>query len=324
LCRGRSGEREGSSSRRAFVPAMAEQSLRDLERVLGYTFRHRRWLEQALTHGSSREDLPPGTPVQDYERLEFLGDAVLDLIVAEHLMRTEPEWDEGQMTKARSKLVSRRGLEAAVSRLGIAPYVRAGPGLERADERGKKRVLADVYEALVGAIYMDSGGVPAAEGFVRVTLLGTPAPARPAPPPERAAAPRAPERRAEPRRPVAVPRVARSVARPPARPILRAQRPEAVPQPTPSKGDFKSALQDLLQRQGQPRPVYRVLREVGPEHQKTWFVEVQVPPHLRATGKGSTKKKAEQRAAQNALAQAQGAPRAEKGRSPHRASRRSA
>jgi len=295
---------------------MVERALRDLERVLGYAFRHRHWLEQALTHGSSREDLPPGTPVQDYERLEFLGDAVLDLVVAEHLMRTQPGWDEGQMTKARSKLVSRRGLEAAVSRLGIAPYVRAGPGLERADERGRKRVFADVYEALAGAIYMDSGGLPAVADFIRRTVLAELPPKAPA----------------APRKPAPSPR---PVARPPLRPAARLhtlppppQRSRApprlpAPRPPPSKMDYKSALQDFLQKSGRPRPEYRTLRAVGPEHEKTWFVEVHVPPGFRTTGKGLTKKDAEQRAARKALAEIQGPPPpVERARPPPRTPRR--
>jgi ribonuclease-3 len=126
-----------------------------------HDFRDPRLLELALTHSSAGR-------AKDNERLEFLGDAVLDLVVAEELYRANgSELAEGEMTERKAAIVSRKTLAEAALRLGLDGLVRLGPGLrERALPRS---VLANVYEAVLGAVYLD-GGLEAVREFVRATL----------------------------------------------------------------------------------------------------------------------------------------------------------
>ena len=127
---------------------------------LGYVFRDPARLEQALTHASCTVSL-------DNERLEFLGDAVLDLVVAETLHQREPPLDEGRMTQLKADVVSRRSLAEPAKRLQLALHARLGAGLRgRAQSQA---VLANLYEAIVGAIHLD-GGFDAARTFIRATL----------------------------------------------------------------------------------------------------------------------------------------------------------
>ncbi|OGS51360.1 MAG: hypothetical protein A3K65_00045 [Euryarchaeota archaeon RBG_16_68_12] len=267
---------------------MVETGLRDLERALGYSFRHRRWLEQALTHGSHREGRPDAE-IEDYERLEFLGDAVLQLVVTDHLFRQHPTWSEGDLTKARSKLVSARPLAATARRLGLHEHVRAGASVLDRPGTGQARILSDVMEAVIAAVYLDSNDIHRAADVIRRSVLAVPAEApRPV---RRARAAKEPARRPAGRpaeRPVARPAHARPAV--PARP------------PVPVHRDYKSQLQDVLQKRHEPHPEYRVLRSVGPEHEKIWFIEVSAGARARATGKGKSVKEAEQRAAREALA----------------------
>ncbi len=127
---------------------------------LGYDFREPARLAQALTHASCDGAL-------DNERLEFLGDAVLDLVVAEALHEREPRLDEGRMTQLKADVVARKTLAEPARRLGLAEHARLGPGLRgRAQSQA---VLANLYEAVVGAIHLD-GGFEAARRFVHATL----------------------------------------------------------------------------------------------------------------------------------------------------------
>ena len=127
---------------------------------LGYCFRDPARLEQALTHASFVGAL-------DNERLEFLGDAVLDLVVAETLHEREPALDEGRMTQLKADVVARRTLAEPARRLELAQHARLGPGLRgRAQSQA---VLANLYEAIVGAIHLD-GGFEAARTFIHATL----------------------------------------------------------------------------------------------------------------------------------------------------------
>lgn len=284
---------------------MVELGLRDVERALGYSFRHRRWLEQALTHGSHREGRPEAE-IEDYERLEFLGDAVLELVVTDHLFREHPTWSEGDLTKARSKLVSARPLAATARRLGLHQHVRAGASVVDRPGAGQARILSDVMEAVIAAVYLDSDDIHRAADVIRRSVLA--APAEPPKPVRRVRAAKQP-----PHRPA---------ERPAARPVARAHARPTVPvrPPVPVPRDYKSQLQDVLQKRHEPHPEYRVLRSVGPEHEKIWFVEVSAGTHARATGKGKSVKEAEQRAAREALARMLAAERA--GPRPPRRARR--
>jgi ribonuclease-3 len=106
----------------------------------------------------------------DNERLEFLGDRVLGLVASEHLFQRFPDWDAGKLSKGLARLVSASSIHAAARRLDLGSYLRLGPGEEKTGGREKKRLLADAYEAIVGAIYLDAG-LSAAEAFLRRTLI---------------------------------------------------------------------------------------------------------------------------------------------------------
>jgi ribonuclease III len=135
-----------------------------LQRALGYRFTDRGLLEHALTHTSrAHEDVTGG--VFDNESLEFLGDAVLGFIVADLLFREFPEFDEGQKSKAKAGLVSTSTLARLADRLGLGAHLLLGRGEEKTGGRFKPALLADTYEALIAAIYLD-GGIEEARAFI--------------------------------------------------------------------------------------------------------------------------------------------------------------
>lgn len=226
------------------LPALAA-----LEAALGHRFRESHWLERALTHSSHRHESGETNSPGDYERLEFLGDAVLALITSEYLLHRFPDWTEGELSKARSQLVSAHSLFESARRLGLGAHLRLGRGEEKTGGREKPALLADAYEAVVAAIHLDAG-LDAAAAFVRRSLLD-----------------------------FAVDELAESLRSP----------------------DHKSALQEWLQARGRPPVSYRVVAESGPDHSKTFVVEVIHDGRTLAAGEGPTKKQAEQLAARRAL-----------------------
>lgn len=134
-----------------------------LEERIGYKFRNSLLLAEALTHPSislERKDYP-----FDNQRLEFLGDAVLQLVITDDLYRKFPDFEEGQLTKMRSRLVSRNGLKGHAVAIGIGKYLMMGRGEDACGGRERASTLADAFEALVGAIYLD-GGIDNARAFI--------------------------------------------------------------------------------------------------------------------------------------------------------------
>lgn len=230
---------------------MAFLEIAELEAILGHQFRDPRWLEQALMHSSRIPERSPEEPAESNEKLEFLGDAVLELVVSEELVREFPEWSEGQLSKSRARLVNATAISLSAQRLGIGKYLRLGRGEEKTGGRTKPALLADAYEALIAAVYLD-GGLESAREFVRRSLVnGT----------------------------------------------------IAVEAERLGHTDHKSALQEFLQSRGITTGTYHVIAESGPDHQKTFRVEVRVAGTVTAMGCGRTKKEAEQAAAIAALIQ---------------------
>lgn len=133
-----------------------EEGSAELERTLEYVFKRRELLAVALTHPSAAS---PGTP--HYERLEFLGDAVLDLAIADMLMRRFPSAKEGSLSKERASIVNGRTLALKAAEIGLGPKIKLGKGEEKSGGRNKTSILAACFEAVVGAIYTDGGLVPA-------------------------------------------------------------------------------------------------------------------------------------------------------------------
>src|SRR5215470_10747865 len=149
-----------------------------LEEKLGVRFKNRALLEQALTHSSAipelravKEDNKEGSAeIGNNERLEFLGDAVLDLLASEYLLENFPGWSEGQLSKSRARLVNARSLERAARRIGLGEYLRLGRGEEKTGGREKPALLADGFEAVVAAVFLDAG-LKAAEELLRRVLF---------------------------------------------------------------------------------------------------------------------------------------------------------
>ena len=131
-----------------------------LEAMLGYTFRDRGLLEQALRHASWCNE-HPAAGLEDNDRLEFLGDAVLDLVVRHRLMTRYPELREGQLSMTRAQVVSETGLSEVAAQLGIGAWLVLGKGEDKSGGRAKPSILADAFEAILAAVYLD-GGFPAA------------------------------------------------------------------------------------------------------------------------------------------------------------------
>jgi ribonuclease-3 len=136
-----------------------------LEERLGHKFSSKELLERALTHssavpelrGSGAEEQISASLPRDNERLEFLGDAVLELLASEYLLASFPEWSEGQLSKSRARIVNARSLEAAARRLRLGDHLRLGRGEEKTGGRDKQTLLADAFEAVVAAVYLDAG-----------------------------------------------------------------------------------------------------------------------------------------------------------------------
>ncbi len=143
---------------------MTEAELKDPEarliEALGHRFRHAKLLREALTHRSYVNECED-PDVRDNERFEFLGDAVIDLVVSTELMQRYPEAREGPLSKFRASIVSEAALARAAIRLGIGAAIRLGRGEEMSGGRDKPSILSDAFEALMAAVYLD-GGLPAA------------------------------------------------------------------------------------------------------------------------------------------------------------------
>src|SRR6516162_8371174 len=141
----------------------------ELEARLGFTFRDPALLRLALTHPSVAHE--QGLPLKTNQRLEFLGDAVLQLALTRELYERFPEFGEGPLTKARAKLVSRRSLAERARQLGLGSHLIISRGEELSNGRERPSALADTFEALLGAIFLD-GGFDAARQFILNQFLG--------------------------------------------------------------------------------------------------------------------------------------------------------
>lgn len=245
-----------------------------LEQALGHRFTHRELLLHALTHRSQayEEAMDSGEKTddserRDNERLEFLGDAVLGLLVAETLYQRHPDWQEGELTRIRAQLVSRKHMAEVAQAIGLGDHLRLGKGEERSGGRRKSAILANAMEAVLAAMYLD--GIPEQNGqealqpvrcFAQKHILG------------------------------------------PAEDELARELLSGA-----ALGDHKSALQEYLQANHAGAAVYVVESESGPDHRKRFQVEVRVKAKdgrvgdALANGMGTTKKKAEQEAARRAL-----------------------
>ena len=146
------------------------KNLKDLAKALGHAFGDVTLLDLALTHGSYANE-NPDMAGKDNERLEFLGDAVLQLGISDLLMEHFPAYDEGQLSKARAFMVGEQSLAGMARRYGIGDFILLGKGEEKAAGRNKDSILGDAFESIIGAIYLD-GGHEAAVSFIQ-RVFGT-------------------------------------------------------------------------------------------------------------------------------------------------------
>lgn len=216
------------------------------QKVLGLTFDNLDLLVTAFTHRSYLNEHKKSASEHN-ERLEFLGDAVLELVVTEYLYNNFSE-PEGILTNWRSSLVRTESISAAAARFDFEPLLRLSRGEKRGTERARAQILANTYESVVGAIYLDKG-YGAAKSFITKSILVT------------------------------------------FKEILK----------TGSWLDAKSHLQEVAQSKEGSTPVYKVLSEEGPDHEKTFTVGVFVNGKLRGTGTGPSKQTGQQKAAEAAL-----------------------
>jgi ribonuclease-3 len=219
-----------------------------LERELGYAFRDRELFEEALTHASYANENGRGCN----ERLEFLGDAVLELCVSEILYSSRDDLDEGGLSKTRSQLVRKTTLASLARAIRLPETLRLGRGLECQGGRGNQSIMADAMEAVLGAVFLD-GGYEAAMNVVTGLLY----------------------------------------------------RMEQTVSPGGSEAevkDAKSALQEMLQAEGDKPPVYRLAKRTGPDHAATYEVEATSSDgRVLAVGRGGSIKTAEFAAAKQAF-----------------------
>ncbi len=133
-----------------------KKDIKQLEEAIGYTFNDPGYLTVALTHSSYANEIKAGRGA-DYERQEFLGDAVLELISSDHIFHNHPDMPEGDMTKLRASLVCEPALAHCARDIDLADYIRLGRGEESTGGRTKESIISDVMEAIIGGIYLDSG-----------------------------------------------------------------------------------------------------------------------------------------------------------------------
>ena len=143
--------------------------IKDLEAAIGYQFSNITLLQNALTHSSYANERYHNSLMSN-ERLEFLGDSVLGMVVAEHLLRTFPDRPEGELTRMRADMVCERALANVANRLGLGQHLLLGHGEERFGGRGRDSILADAVESVIAATYLD-GGMEAAVAFIRKFIL---------------------------------------------------------------------------------------------------------------------------------------------------------
>ena len=148
---------------------LTEQEIQEFENKIGYTFKNKDLLIQAFTH-SSQVNEQKINKRPDYERLEFLGDAVLEMISSAYLFKTYPEKKEGEMSKIRASLVCEPALAYCSEQIELKKYIQLGKGEEATGGRNKESIIADVMEAVIGALFLD-GGIEESKRFIDAYIL---------------------------------------------------------------------------------------------------------------------------------------------------------
>lgn len=221
------------------------ERLEEFEKLIGYKFKDQKLLFEALSHSSFANESKHR--YRSNERLEFLGDSVLSLVVADYLFENYSDIPEGELTKIRAMLVCEKALHDFSGTIDLGSYIMLGKGEEIAGGRERPSIIADAFEAVIAAIYLD-GGMDAAR-----------------------------------------------------RHILRFLPEDVLGAVSKSYDDYKTILQEIIQRNPEEHVEYRLAGESGPDHNKVFTVEVMLNSNVIGTGSAHSKKAAEQLAAKEAL-----------------------
>ena len=220
--------------------------IKDLEEEIGYHFQNISLLQNALTHSSYANERWHNSLLSN-ERLEFLGDSILGMLVAEYLYRNFPDRPEGELTRMRADMVCETTLAAVANTIHLGDHLLLGHGEEQGGGRTRDSILADAVESVIAASFLD-GGMEAAERFIRRFIL------------------------------------------------------VQVPVTKLHNADYKTQLQELVQQKRNQVLTYLLAGESGPDHDKQFDVQVALNGTVVGSGRGSSKKRAEQDAARNAIA----------------------
>lgn len=219
-------------------------NLESFEKRIGYTFNNKKLLKMALTHSSyANEKRLPKSSCN--ERLEFLGDAVLELVMSEFLFESMKDVQEGELTRKRASMVCESTLDLCARDISLQDYLLLGHGEDRTGGRQRPSVVSDAFEALIGAIYLDNGFTSAKE-FINKFVIND------------------------------------------------------IEEKTLFY-DSKTILQEIIQGKQLGNIRYELVNEFGPDHAKTFVIEVYVGESMIARGEGRTKKAASQKAAYKAI-----------------------
>lgn len=225
---------------------LTTEQLTQLEKRIGFSFIDKSYYIQALIHRSYLEKIDEND--SSNERLEFLGDAVLNLIVANYLFDKFPDEDEGFLTKVRAKLVNRYTLSECAEKLNLNEFLFLNKNIAEKSDRGLRTIQSDAFEAITGAIYLDLG-LEACKKFIEKILI---------------------------------------------KPFIESGE-YLVDQ------NYKSQLLEYVQSEKLDLPIYQIINEEGPHHDRTFTIQVKVGERFTGIGVGKNKKSAEQEAAKNIL-----------------------
>ncbi len=218
---------------------------KELHRLIGYEFKNKDLLTTALTHSSFANEAKGG--IKYNERLEFLGDSVLGIVVSNYIYLHCPDLPEGKLTKLRASLVCEKSLYVYAKQIELGKHIRLSKGEKRSGGDDRPSILSDAFEALIAAIYLDGGIEPARNFIFRFVI-----------------------------------------------PDIKSSKPKKFK-------DYKTALQEIIQKNPEEKLTYVLVKETGPDHDKHFVVEVHLNSNVIGKGGGRSKKEAEQQAAREAL-----------------------
>lgn len=221
------------------------EDLGELEEKIGHKFKNRKLLHIALTHSSYANE--SNGKYLSYERLEFLGDSILSLVTSDYIFKNFPNYPEGDLTKLRASLVCEKQLCVFSKNLEIGKFMKISRGEQHSGGRKRPSILADIFESICAAIYLDAGFSKASEFILKfiVSALNNP--------------------------------------------VL------------PDIHDYKTDLQEIVQKNPEETVEYVLVKESGPDHDKRFTFEAKINSNVVGYGTGKSKKEAEQHAAREAL-----------------------